>query len=252
MMTMSYQTAAAVLTGLAVMLMSVAPANAQIYSWRDADGARVVSDRPPSPEAETVTLAGTDDIRVTRAVTRVEAVARYDTLIRHHAIQHGIRADLVRAVIQVESGFDPDARSPVGAMGLMQLMPETARALRVVDPFDPGENVRAGVTYLRQLLNRYDGDATLALAAYNAGPGTVSRYGDTVPPSQRRSPIWEGSGPTVHVGAPNATRPRASRSTRPTKPSTGDVCRCIATCLPYRVSSRSPQDASVVSAGFVK
>ncbi len=176
------RSAAAVLTGLVVILVSVAAADAQIYSWRDANDALVVSDRPPSAEAETVNVAGTDHIRTTRAVASADEAARYDTLIRHYAMQHDIPADLVRAVIQVESAFDPDARSPVGAMGLMQLMPETARELGIVDPFDPGQNVRAGVAYLRQLLNRYDGDETLALAAYNAGPGTVSRYGNTVPP----------------------------------------------------------------------
>ena len=181
-MTKSSSRTAAVLVGLAVTLMSAAAADAQIYSWRDADGILVVSDQPPSPETETVGVVGTDHIRTTRAVTQVNQAAQYDTLIRHHAGRHGVRADLVRAVIQVESGFDSDARSPVGAMGLMQLMPETARELGVVDPFDPGDNVRAGVTYLGQLLNQYDGDETLALAAYNAGPGTVSRYGNAVPP----------------------------------------------------------------------
>ena len=180
---MCSRSTAAVLIAFVVTLMTVtAAADAQIYSWRDADGALVVSDRPPSPEVTTVSVAGTTRIRTTRPVTRVEGAAQYDTLIRHHATQQGVRADLVRAVIQVESGFDPHARSPVGALGLMQLMPETARELGVVDPFDPGENVRGGVTYLRQLLTRYDGDETLALAAYNAGPGTVSRSGNTVPP----------------------------------------------------------------------
>ena len=93
-----------------------------------------------------------------------------------------VRADLVRAVIQVESAFNPRAVSPKGAMGLMQLMPATAAKFGVTDPFNPGENIRAGVSYLRQLLDRYDNNEQLALAAYNAGPGAVDKYGSKVPP----------------------------------------------------------------------
>jgi soluble lytic murein transglycosylase-like protein len=108
--------------------------------------------------------------------------ALYDDLIVEHARQNGVRADLVRAVVQVESAFNPSARSPKGALGLMQLMPATIRQFGVLNPFDPAENVRAGVSYLRQLLDRYANNEDLALAAYNAGPGAVDRHGYTVPP----------------------------------------------------------------------
>ncbi|ACX52402.1 Lytic transglycosylase catalytic [Ammonifex degensii KC4] len=83
---------------------------------------------------------------------------------------------LVEAVARAESGLNPRAVSRAGAMGLMQLMPGTARALGVTDPFDPVQNVEAGARYLRQLLDRFGGDLRLALAAYNAGPGAVERY----------------------------------------------------------------------------
>jgi soluble lytic murein transglycosylase-like protein len=106
----------------------------------------------------------------------------FEPLIRQYAGQRGVRPELVRAVIQVESAFNPRAVSPKGAMGLMQLMPATAKQFGVIDPFNPAENIRAGVSYLRQLLDRYDHDEQLALAAYNAGPGAVDKYGSKVPP----------------------------------------------------------------------
>ena len=89
----------------------------------------------------------------------------------------GISSDLVRAVIQQESSFNPCAISPKGAMGLMQLMPDTARQFGVSNPFDPGQNIAAGANLLRQLLDRYGGDLALALSAYNAGPTAVDRAG---------------------------------------------------------------------------
>jgi soluble lytic murein transglycosylase-like protein len=102
-------------------------------------------------------------------------------LITDHAARHGLSPDLVRAVIQAESAFNPNARSVKGAMGLMQLMPATAVEYGVRDAYDPAENIRAGVAYLKSLLVRYDSNEELALAAYNAGPGAVEKYG-TVPP----------------------------------------------------------------------
>jgi soluble lytic murein transglycosylase-like protein len=108
--------------------------------------------------------------------------AQFEPLILQHSSMRSVRPDLVRAVIQVESAFNPRAVSPKGAMGLMQLMPATAAQFGVTDPFNPGENIRAGVTYLRQLLDRYDDNEQLALAAYNAGPGAVDKYGSKVPP----------------------------------------------------------------------
>jgi soluble lytic murein transglycosylase-like protein len=95
--------------------------------------------------------------------------------------KHGLRADLVRSVMKQESAFKPCALSTAGAMGLMQIMPETADLLHLDDPFDPQKNVDAGAKFLKMMLDRFGGDLTLALAAYNAGPGAVDRA-QGVPP----------------------------------------------------------------------
>lgn len=159
-------------------------ANAQIYMSRDGSGNLVLSDRPIGGATGAVKLypvARAASIVTTRPPV-VRDTAGYDGLIEHHAGANRVRADLVRAVIQVESGFNPYARSRKGAMGLMQLMPGTAAELGVTDPYDPAQNIAAGVSYLRGLLERFGGNEELALAAYNAGPGAVERYGQTIPP----------------------------------------------------------------------
>jgi soluble lytic murein transglycosylase-like protein len=169
---------------MAVCLGAAVPARAQIYTWRDTNGNLVLSNTRPgasAPQLPSYTVAKAEGVRATRSAVAARARA-YDDLISEHSRSQGVRADLVRAVMQVESGFNPYARSPKGAMGLMQLMPATAKQYGVRNAFNPTENVRAGVAYLRELLDRYQNNEELALAAYNAGPGAVDRHGQTVPP----------------------------------------------------------------------
>jgi soluble lytic murein transglycosylase-like protein len=160
------------------------PAQAQIYSWRDASGQLVLSNTPRKDSGETVTYAvhGTAAIRTTSKPVVSGRRQQFDGLIERYARLHEVSPDLVRAVIQAESNFNPRAVSSKGAMGLMQLMPATARELGVTDPFQPAENIRGGVTYLARLLAKYEQNVELALAAYNAGAANVERYGNTVPP----------------------------------------------------------------------
>ena len=126
--------------------------------------------------------------RARRTATRLLPVPSPETrrLIDLHARRQGLSPRLVQAVIQVESGYNPKALSRKGAMGLMQLMPMTARQLRVTDPYDPEQSIRGGTVYLRQMLRRYSGNLTLALAAYNAGPTAVDKYRDVPPYRETR------------------------------------------------------------------
>ena len=156
----------------------------QIYSR--LDDRRTQAPPPPRVSRDTTATSDThvNGFRTTHVVVPTPALTPYDPFIEQYSTQLAVSADLVRGVVQVESGFNPSARSSAGAMGLMQLMPETAAELGVTNPYDPSENLRGGITYLNQLLEQYDGNEEIALAAYNAGPAAVARYGNRVPPYQ--------------------------------------------------------------------
>jgi soluble lytic murein transglycosylase-like protein len=176
------------LTTLLAMVPAVA--SAQIYVWRDQAGNYVLSDKPKDPAAVTYAIgaratAQNGEFRTTKATTGLRS-EQFDDLIEQNAAAHGVSPHLVRAVIQQESAFNPLARSHKGAMGLMQLMPGTAAELGVTNPYNPAENIRGGVTYLKGLLVKFAENVELALAAYNAGPTAVQRYGKVPPYRETR------------------------------------------------------------------
>lgn len=169
----------------AVVVLLAAPA--QWYAYIDENGTPVVTDVPQDPRAvpyrvgdfERKALRQKGVPHAGYAPTTLREFTRdtkYDDLIREAADRHGVPFALVKAVVAVESGFRPDVTSRAGAVGLMQLMPGTAKDLGVVDRTDPRENVLGGTRYLAFLLKHF-GDEELAIAAYNAGPGRVKRAG---------------------------------------------------------------------------
>jgi hypothetical protein len=131
-----------------------------------------------APDADQA-ASGTPDIAPSTGSLNLVGTTDYDPIIERAATRHDVDARIVRAVIQVESAFQPRARSSKGAMGLMQLMPKTARQYQARNPYDPASNIDAGTKYLKQLLNEFE--LPLALAAYNAGEGAVRRFGG-IPP----------------------------------------------------------------------
>ena len=158
------------------MAQSGTPRDARAHGTVKGD-----ADVPPTALARSTNQQGVYLSHPPRDVTSSAALSACEALIQHTAAQYGVDAALVKAVVRHESGCNPSATSRVGAAGLMQLMPATARELGVTDVYDPVQNLDGGVRYLKRMLERYDGNVTLALAAYNAGPGNVDRYGG-VPP----------------------------------------------------------------------
>jgi soluble lytic murein transglycosylase-like protein len=163
----------------ATLLLSGPPARADVYQYIEPNGTISLTNVPNDP-------------RYRRVVTELPrsrnliSVADLDPVIARHSRAHRLHPALIRAVIKTESDFDPLAVSRAGAIGLMQLMPQTAVRLEVRDSYNPDENIGGGTKYLRQLLDRFDGNLPLALAAYNAGEHAVERYQGLPPIAETR------------------------------------------------------------------
>jgi len=162
------------------------PAKSDIYKYVDNEGVMHFTDAPTDRRFK-IFMRDLKKDRKLRTNFKFAATyrnkAEFEPLIKSLASEYGVDCSLIKAVIHAESGYNPNAVSPKGAQGLMQLMPKTAQGLKVSNSFDPKENLRGGVRYLRFLLDTFKGDVTLALAAYNAGLNRVSQYGG-VPPYQ--------------------------------------------------------------------
>ena len=183
-----------------VVPLTASQAHADIYQWTDADGVVHFTNRPTSnPTAKVYLKAAAAPVgavagnAVRPGVTPYAPqdrdplrYTRFDEYIRQASALYQIPEPLVRAVIKVESDYDPRAVSYAGARGLMQLMPETAARMQVKDINDPRENIFGGVRYLRVLANMFNGDLELSVAGYNAGEGAVVQYGGIPPYAQTR------------------------------------------------------------------
>ena len=159
---------------LGVTLLISIPVRADIYRYVDREGVIHFSNVPTIPGYRIYMREGT-------LLPGAEVSSCYDMYIAEAARKHGVSFSLIKAVIKAESDFDPYAVSRSGACGLMQIMPETARDLGVIDPFDPRENIFGGARYLKELLTQFQGSLPLTLAAYNAGPKRVQTL-KCVPP----------------------------------------------------------------------
>ncbi len=145
------------------------------YRYWDEDGNQVFTNIPPVKPVYDLQISGT--MPAVQLPPATEKPSSYDAIIEKYADHYNVDASLIRSIIATESGFNPRAVSPKGARGLMQLMPATAKQLGVADSFDPEENIRGGVKHFRSLMDNFNNDLALSLAAYNAGENLVQRLG---------------------------------------------------------------------------
>jgi hypothetical protein len=167
------------------LFLAVGIASADIYKYVDENGVICFTDAPYGKKSQHVS-SDKKAARTEQPVTAVVFPKDYSQYIRKAASKYDLEPELIRAVIKTESNGNHRAVSRKGAKGLMQLMPSTANDMNVSNPFDPEENIEGGSRYLKYLLERFNGNMTLALAAYNSGPGTVERYGNVPPIMETR------------------------------------------------------------------
>jgi soluble lytic murein transglycosylase-like protein len=175
----------------ALLVFSPLQIQAELYVYQESDGTSWITDRKMPRDEYTLLatigrpIAALSCKNMTAAKLEKRA-STYKHAIETHSTTYQVDSKLVKAVIAIESCFDKQAVSSVGAQGLMQLMPTTARALKVWDSFDANQNIRGGTKYLSQMLKRFNNNTELALAAYNAGPGAVKKYGGIPPYAETR------------------------------------------------------------------
>jgi len=170
-------------------LTAPCPAKADIYRYVDEDDIVHFTDAPTDKRFKVFMRDLKKDKELRTKLKYVSSVnpAEFEQLIRTCSDKYGVNPCLVKAVIHAESGYNPNAVSSKGASGLMQLMPSTAKSLKVADRFNPKDNVEGGVKYLRFLLDTFRGDVSLAVAAYNAGLSKVAKYGGIPPYNETRT-----------------------------------------------------------------
>ncbi len=161
----------------ATLLCASGPASAQIASYVDQQGKHVYVNANPPQLKSSRRVRQSDDLSTAEGTMPGITSVRLDQMVQTVAERHRLDPALIRAVVQAESGGNPQARSRKGALGLMQLIPATAQRYGVNNAFDPAQNLDGGAHYLRDLLDRYNGDVEKSLAAYNAGEGAVDRFG---------------------------------------------------------------------------
>lgn len=173
---------------LSASVFLIHDADADIYRYEDDEGIVHFTDAPTDKRFKVFMRdLKKDKLLRTKLTLAGTNPTEYDAIIASSARKYGVSPSLVKAVIQAESGYNPNAVSRKGASGLMQLMPGTARSLKVSNSFDPKDNVEGGVKYLRFLLDTFSGDVSLALAAYNSGLNKVAKYGGIPPYAETRN-----------------------------------------------------------------